>query len=790
MAASVESQLPPGFEIDPPHRQGGQPGHLLPPGFEVDAPEDSAVKQTLMAPVGAAEEFLKAGTSAMASVPAALAYAGAAVAKPFGADVDPATVQSKVHDYLTYQPHSNSGQAADTALRQTYAPVGQAIADKGNELATNVGKVSPTAETFLRAAPGAAAAASALVPAGAAVRAGVTASREATAAAAANTPEWKTAGYRSAADHPIAAGAAGESGTEALTLHNQKIGNVRVGSDVGVPKGSAMSQDALEQGAEAPNAVYNRTAASLPTAPLSPKAGPMVQNADVSDLVTHSPDAQAILDAQKTRLLSGPLSGDQVVNNMRALRQEGYARLGTQDVEQQNLGKAQLRMADGLEQHIDDTLPKNGPVSLEQLQDARVALAKNHAVRGALHGGNVDLNALGRMQQATPNLLTGELATAASFAQDHPRVAGLANHIEVPPSFSNDVGEALNSGRHHDVIGRLLGASGVSAGARRVLTGNTAEAVQRAVQSLPGSNASRFAPLEPQPPTPGNWTTGTGAGPTSPSPAGQPGQIPLSELLSHGIEQRPPQGLTAGPMGAAPGHGLPFTASPDMVGAQPVQGGAPRMLPRVMDDYGNEVNPNTAEPSTVSLGDRFARGEQPADRPASVIADRPTVPNPKAEPSLSDLLEQLSDYAKVKSQGVPEDIAARTSGPRTGPTKPWLVDPNKPGNSRGFENLMEDIHGEEPLSNNASGQTDVSQEFANWQSERSAAGTTRHRYDPTTEEMVPMHSTSARDPSSVKGRPVFDQDKKGKYTVVDRAGLSQNALNGIIARMTSLGSSF
>lgn len=131
----------------------------------VTAPEQpSLVKQALMAPVGAAEEFLKAGSGALAAIPAGLAYGGAAIGRAFGADVNPAGVQSRVQQALTYQPQSDSGQAADAAFRETYAPVGQAIAQKGNELATAVGKVSPTAEAALREAPAAFQAAISVLP--------------------------------------------------------------------------------------------------------------------------------------------------------------------------------------------------------------------------------------------------------------------------------------------------------------------------------------------------------------------------------------------------------------------------------------------------------------------------------------------------------------------------------------------------------------------------------------------------------------------------------------------------
>ncbi len=125
----------------------------------------SFARQIAMAPVGASEEFLKFGTGALASIPAGLAYGGAAIGRAFGADVNPAEVQRGVQNYLTYQPASESGQAADQAIGETAQIIGQPIARGANRAATAVGTVSPTAETMLREAPAAFQAASAVFPA-------------------------------------------------------------------------------------------------------------------------------------------------------------------------------------------------------------------------------------------------------------------------------------------------------------------------------------------------------------------------------------------------------------------------------------------------------------------------------------------------------------------------------------------------------------------------------------------------------------------------------------------------
>lgn len=117
-----------------------------------------------MAPVGAAEVLAKGATGALASIPAGLAYGGAAIRKAFGADVNPADVQRRVQNYLTYEPVSDSAKAAEQAFATTYGPAVRAVGNVADQAATAVGKVSPTAETFLREAPAAAQAAGAVVP--------------------------------------------------------------------------------------------------------------------------------------------------------------------------------------------------------------------------------------------------------------------------------------------------------------------------------------------------------------------------------------------------------------------------------------------------------------------------------------------------------------------------------------------------------------------------------------------------------------------------------------------------
>jgi len=479
--------------------------------------------------------------------------------------VDPAAVNAKLSGLLgkagaPIQPNADVAKIAAGAAGSMPA---QAVGAALHGVDTAAGAVGPRTQQVVRELgsdvgdiANVAGATGAMLP-GASAAAPAAAAGEVAAA-----PEWAQAGFRSAESHPFAAGVAGPGGTQALTLHNQQIANVVNGAEAAVPHGTPLSYDALEAGRAAPNAVHARVAAALPTAPLSPAAAAAVNNVGVNNLVTHTPDAQAIIEAQRQRLLAGPMTGNEVVSNMSALRHEGYARIGSDDVEQQNIGRAQLDFSRALQQHVADTLPPNANVSMDQLQQARVALAKNQAVQSALHGSNVDPQALARMQRADPGLLTGGLKATADFANEHPAVSGLANKIEVAPGLVNDLGKAAGGGSAgiESLIspGFYTRVFGGKAAARRVLTGDTGAAVQAAQARYPGASADQLAPIEHGPPQPPPGMTAST--PTAPpaAPGGPPGGISLADLLAHGVEQAAPQGLSLAPGAPVAPAGIPF----------------------------------------------------------------------------------------------------------------------------------------------------------------------------------------------------------------------------------------
>jgi hypothetical protein len=366
------------------------------------------------------------------------------------------------------------------------------------------------------------------------------------AAAEASTAVTKY-GMQTGADSPIARNVAGASAKPTVTAHNQSIADPVLGAQAGVPVGQKITPATLEAGRVAPDSVYQRAEQSLPTGPLSPNAAQAVQNVGADDMIVHSPDTQATIDAQKARLLSGPLTGSEVVNGQRALRFNGFRNVASEDPEQSVLGQAQLKMADALHQHMVDTLPPDAPVTADQLAAARVALAQNHTIESVLGpNGNVNLTKLAKIHNDNPGMLSGPMADIAQFASDHPEVTRLPSDAERfnPSGVVKDVA-SIDLKRPLSYVQPLFGAA-----ARRSLTGPK-PTVTPTVTGLGGE----FGPLDrgaPQPP-PGM----TASTPTAPPPAAPGGEISLADLLSHGVEQPAPQGLSVG--SAAAPQGIPFT---------------------------------------------------------------------------------------------------------------------------------------------------------------------------------------------------------------------------------------
>ncbi len=451
------------------------------------------------------------------------------------------------------------------------------------------------------------------------------------------------AGFRTQKSHPIASNIAGESGQAALTTHNNAVADRIAANEANVAPGVDMSYDALKEGRKAPGAVYDRAVTDLGSGHMladDPTFASAVDSAAGPRRITKgTPDAEAKIAALKQQILSPqPRDGEELVNELRGLRQEGSKNLGSDDVSNQQLGTAQINIANALEDYVGRNLPANGSTNLAQFQAARQQIAKNYAVEGALRGSSVDPQAIARLQRNDSGLLTDGLKTVADFANENPAITGLASRIYNPPSIVSDLAgrSAYQAGRNVESVlspDWLMGALGAKAAARRVLTGSTPRAVQAANDAFRAPLADLFEPLTHTPP-PANM-------PPKPLYLPAPDAIPTPSGAISTENQLADIGLTPDVRAAQQNH-------PGLANSSPPVPPAPRSMPTV------EFNP-TGDYSGVL---------QPNGAPG---AARPGYP-------------QLGD---VLSQGVPEGIVQRTAAPASagGPAPLAFAPGQVPGSS-------------------------------------------------------------------------------------------------------------
>lgn len=469
------------------------------------------------------------------------------------------------------------------------------------------------------------------------------------------------------------------------TLNNQAVTTQLAKHEAGVPPGSPMDYTALTKARlSGPGKVYNAAHDALP--PTLTQDGPLQQAiASVGDTTSQLPRSPDV-DALKQTMLSQPeMSRDQLFANIQQARDRASRFFASDQPDAHAIGDAYQSVANSYEDFVGRQLAANpvSPVSLSDWQDARTAFAKNYAVQTALKGTDVDASKLAALQRKDPGRLTGGLQLIAEQQNRYPLSTGfgpttfeqggvgasgslegnVARHVTGPmvgaglgAAFGGPAGAAIGG------AGGLLGSAAFQGIIRRVLGGSPAKGAALADAATSDPRLADFfnppeppapptPPLELRPPpgkafephqpelatgaTPQRDFFGFGAGgmdaasPTAGAPpvAGHPGDISLADLLSHGVEQEPSAGLSAGPMGAPVEHGIPYKPDAHFMSGP------------------------------LSLADDLA-GPSTQQRNASAPAGEG---EPPQHPTLKDLMEELSQHPDVMSQGVPEGIMTRTA---------------------------------------------------------------------------------------------------------------------------------
>ena len=409
------------------------------------------------------------------------------------------------------------------------------------------------------------------------------------ASAAAATPA-RQLGLRTTADSPIAAKAAGTTAGPTLDIQNQAVASRALGADAGVPADVPVNHTSLAAAAVKPGTLLDQAADLIPQGPLSQEAINQVRAARGPQTITPgSPDVENYVNEAERRLTdpNATFSGAQIRATRNLLNGEAATGMQSADPAQRALAQYKKGVVSALDQHVADSLPQGSPITPDMVQNARATLAKNYNLRDLIgKGGDIDLQALAADHRANPNKFTGPTRTVAQFASDHPEVTGNisdANRI-APPSLAGDLSH-INILNPRTWVQPIIGGIG-----RAGLRGSGA--TEAAASTPVAGAAGEFEPLPMtglQPPpgrafTPHQPTLATGA-PTQPDffgtganglslgdelaghgaapAAGAPGDISLADLLSHGVEQSPAPGLSAGPMGEPRGEGIPFQINAD-----------------------------------------------------------------------------------------------------------------------------------------------------------------------------------------------------------------------------------
>jgi hypothetical protein len=408
----------------------------------------------------------------------------------------------------------------------------------------------------------------------------------AAAAEAASTPAGAL-GLRTATG-PGATMAGNTAGTT-LDIQNQRVASSLLGADAGVPHTSPVNPDTLAAARAAPGDLLDTAASLVPTGPLSPAAQSQVLAARGPSTITKpTPNVAGQINDIESSLLdpNGQFTGQQVRATRNSLNSDANAGANSDDADTRAIAQYKRQVVAALDQHVADTLPEGSAITPDQVMNARSALAKNYQLQDLIgKGGDINLQALAKLHQDNPNLLTGNTRTVAQFAVDHPEVTGgISDATRIsPPSVMGDIANLNVLQRPVGSVGQaLFGSLG-----RRLLRGAPGEAIGRAMQQpvaglggefdlqpltdLHPPPGQAFAPHQPdlatgaptQPDFFGTGTSGmTASPPTAPPPAAgaPPGDIPLADVLAHGVEQRPAPGLSAGPMGSqVAGDGIPFS---------------------------------------------------------------------------------------------------------------------------------------------------------------------------------------------------------------------------------------
>ena len=400
-----------------------------------------------MSPITGTELIGQNVTGAVASIPAGLAYGGAAVGKALGMDVDPSEVQNKVQNYLTWHPKSELAKKINAADASVTQKVLTPVVRKYGEATKSVSEVSPFAGELMKAAPGAFQAASALVPTYARVRSTISAPFKPQGpepiysldephplAEAANQEGARLQGMKqqaTAAGFDLPEGGSGARHAEAAAT-NQPLANEATRQELMLPKEASLTPQLLDK------------ARSHYASPAY-KAIEQEPAVNLGDAYKSEVDSLSDIPAEFSEKLKPPepgtsISGKEAVDlsrkfRFRANQYEKQAQLSGSP-EAADLAELHRGAAEAIEEAVKQHLDASGKGQLAKDWDnARVYVAKTYSVQNALDGaGNVRVTDLKR-QLLKNRPLSGNLEMLANLGAQYPKAFKLTPSSGPKPSL-------------------------------------------------------------------------------------------------------------------------------------------------------------------------------------------------------------------------------------------------------------------------------------------------------------------------------------------------------------------
>lgn len=530
------------------------------------------------APLGALENIASLVTGTVAPIPGLLdtALGRLGFTDPRNPESDYATARDK----YVYQPRSQSGQQLAGQFGTILEPVGDVVAAGGESLGGLLGSLGASPQTQRDVSQiGPDLAMSALDLAGlraartaAAPRPGTprppTPSTEGLLQPAANAVEVaRAAGFKvlpSQAERALP-GSLSTTGGRAMQLlspsgdllldtakaNAQNAARVAA-QDLGLPAGQPLSQNALRQAMDQAGAVKDAVAQQFPRFELSPELANVIDN---SPPVFLEQNPRILALRGRAASAEGGMGTADALREAQRLRDHGFANRRSETPETVDLGRAQLQMADAIENAIEDQAARSGMTDSDLMLNFRNARQQQAKIANVMEAGVqqgeeffLDPQALAKFDAQNPNVLTGGLKVIADTARDFPDTMKLPTRVAAKP------GGDLSRSNVWNLPGQLVTRT-IGQGLAPIIRSDFYQNMlgRQATRMGPGGELGRFYPPpreprpQPLPPEPPPTLTGGPDLPLEPPDA-------LSRALA------PEQG---GPVRLLPDHDFPLIGEPD-----------------------------------------------------------------------------------------------------------------------------------------------------------------------------------------------------------------------------------